>query len=171
MPFTHPGKPRWTRPLKHKPKPPGHNLNVACATAQALYLSICRSKGSKKLLTLQLCSLVAVYHCVPCNCAWETAPSSIFSQDIPPNPQKAQPTGPGLKVHLHTNSVTYGRGVHEILQNKGAGLHQKKYCPTSPYSWNLAASSQQNGWGSEFESTFPLSSPVLTMKVKISGLL
>lgn len=113
MPFSHPGKPGWTRPLKHKLKPPGHNLNVAYATAQTLYLSICRPKGSKKLLTLQLCSLVAGCHCVPCNCAWETAPSSIFSQDIPPNPQKAQPTGPGLKVHLHTNSVTYGRRVHE----------------------------------------------------------
>lgn len=82
----------------------------------ALYLSTCRFKGSKKLLTLQLPSHP------PCSCAWKTSPSSILSHDTLSNPQKAEPRGPGLKVHLHTNSVTYGRKLHESYKRRGKEL-------------------------------------------------
>lgn len=73
---------------------------------------------------------------------------------------------PGLKVHLYTNSVVCGTQLYESYKIRVWDLIRGS--PKQP--WNLAASPQQNGTrGSELKSTFPTSSPILSIKVKISG--
>lgn len=68
------------------------------------------------------------------------APSSILDHDTLSNPPKVQLKGPGLKIHLYTNSVTYRRQLRKSYRIRVQGLIRGS--PKQP--WNLQVHSKMD---------------------------